>query len=140
MIVLSRAGSGEWVKWRVGRQRLAWAPHGEGWSVPDFSGLEDGGHLGSLLMVGIVALLAVVLLGAFLWTLLKTVVVLPYRIAADRWPVVAYIVNGPEGYRVVTGRKEADELVRRWASEIRQHGQPVSAALRSGPSSTGSSR
>ncbi|MFF5081262.1 hypothetical protein ACFY36_29795 [Actinoplanes sp. NPDC000266] len=125
MIVLSRAASGEWVKWRVGRQRLAWTPFEEGWSVPDFSGLEDGGHLGSLLMIGVVALVAVVLLGAFLWTLLKTAVVLPYRTVADRWPVVAYVVNGDkEGYRLVTSRKEADVLVRQWASDIKQYGRP----------------
>ena len=53
--------------------------------MPDFSGLADGGHVGSLLMMGILALLAVVLLGAFLLTLLKTAVVLPYRFAVDRW-------------------------------------------------------
>ncbi|XVV11220.1 hypothetical protein ACQP2X_41275 [Actinoplanes sp. CA-131856] len=124
MIVVSRAGSGEWVKWRVGRQRLAWTPFGEGWSVPDFSGLEDGGHLGSLLMLGIAAVLAVALLGAFLWTLLKTAVVLPYRTATDRWPVVAYQVGRSEGYRLVTTRKEADALVRQWAYDIKQYGRP----------------
>ncbi|SNY49953.1 hypothetical protein [Paractinoplanes atraurantiacus] len=153
MIVLSRAGSGEWVKWRVGRQWLAGWHAGDGGEPIslDFVGrLFEAGDYGALLGIAIGAVLLVVVLVMFLLALMGTAVVLPYRSHVDRWPVVAYVTNGPSGsgrYRVVTDRKTADVLVRQWAADIKRYGRPrmmvdvfPSAAPRSAPSSTGSSR
>jgi hypothetical protein len=61
--------------------------------------------------------------------LLATIVVLPWRLMTNRWPVVAYVVvpmdrpGRPRRTRPMP-RTAADELVRRWASYIEEHGGP----------------
>ncbi|MEU4238382.1 hypothetical protein [Actinoplanes sp. NPDC026619] len=123
MVVLSRVESGQWVKWRVGRRRLAWRP-GAGapgtFSIPS----DDLG-----LVIGVVVLSVVLLV----WSaaLLATAVVWPARVITGRWLVVAYVVDRhdddpPPQRRQVRGRAAADVLARQWAADIKRTGRPQS--------------
>ncbi|GIF17331.1 hypothetical protein BJ973_009707 [Actinoplanes tereljensis] len=113
MVVLARLESEEWVKWRVGRRRIAWRPGAAtsvSISVPD-------GTVG----LAIAALLLAAWLLMWVAVLLATVVAWPSRAISRGWPVVAYIVDSSEASDRyccwVEGRAAADALARQWAAE-----------------------
>jgi hypothetical protein len=71
----------------------------------------------------------VYLLASWAGSLIATLAVWPTRVVRGRWPVVAYLLDPPNGddrlRRVwVAGRAEADATARRWAVDIRQQGRP----------------
>src|SRR4051812_20736717 len=108
-----RAGGGP--LWRVGRHRLAWRPTRRA-SLHPYNpfGLREDETAELLSSIG---------------ALFATIVVLPWRIVTNRWPVVAYVINpiDVEGQRRRTRpmpRAEAKALVRRWAAYIERYGEP----------------
>jgi hypothetical protein len=112
---MARSLAGEWTLWRVGRHRLAWRPTRRA-SLHPFNpfGLREDETAETLSWIG---------------ALLATIVVLPYRIVTNRWPVVAYVINplDVEGQRRRTPpmpRAEAKALARRWAVYIQRYGEP----------------
>ena len=120
MLVSSRVESGQWVMWRVGRRRLAWRPR----SVARFLDGADGP-----LFVVIAIPLVVYLLASWVASLVVTLVVWPARVIHGRWPVVAYLLDPPDGDDLlrcawIAGRAEADAIVQRWVVDIRQRGGP----------------
>ncbi|WP_127552647.1 hypothetical protein [Actinoplanes sp. OR16] len=132
MRVVTRADNGEWVVWRVGRRRLAWQPQyrsrggGSGLDLTWFQG-----EFAAFIVLPIVGLM--LLWGVMNWllVLLATAVVWPWRAITGRWLVVAYVTDtGGEEFdsQWVQGRSAADELARRWATEIEQHGRPTTGA------------
>ncbi|NMO52855.1 hypothetical protein HH310_16860 [Actinoplanes sp. TBRC 11911] len=113
--MMARSRAGEWTLWRVGRHRLAWRPtRRAGLHAYDPYGLRADESAEMLSWAG---------------ALLATIVVLPWRIATNRWPVVAYVISpfDVEGQRRRTGpmpRAEAKALVRRWAAYIERYAEP----------------
>ncbi|MEU4690530.1 hypothetical protein [Actinoplanes sp. NPDC023714] len=139
MRVITRAGNGEWVAWRVGRRRLAWQPqYGDrGGGGLDLSGLQ--GEIGGVIALAIMGLLLLWWVMNWLLVLLATAVVWPWRAITGRWQVVAYVTDtgGRElESRWVRGRSAADELARQWATEIEQHGRPITGRVDEVPPST----
>ena len=120
-MVPGRSESGQWVRWRVGRRRLAWVPRMWAVRLMEFAD-------GPCTLVVAAAVLALVL-GEWLCALLAMAVVWPARAISGRWPVVAYRLDH-EGddrlltVRVVQGRAEADSLARQWAADIARQGRP----------------
>jgi len=112
---MARSRAGEWTLWRVGRHRLAWRPTRRAGLHPyNPFGLREDETAEMFSWVG---------------ALLATIVVLPWRIVTNRWPVVAYVINpiDVEGQRRRTPsmpRAEAEALVRRWAGFIERYGEP----------------
>jgi hypothetical protein len=112
-----QAPTGEWTMWRVGRQRLAWRPASrEAWQAPGYDYFRNRWKADSQGPEWVAALLA-------------TVVVWPWRLVTNRWPVIAYILNAFDGdgrqrRTRPMPRAEADALVRRWAEHIQRYGQP----------------
>jgi hypothetical protein len=129
--VLTRSESGQWVRWRVRRRCLVWAP-----SYSYLQYLELGQDV--LIFVVWPVLLARLVLTS-LAVLVATAVMWPVRVISGRWPVVAYLIDtGSDGedrtHLVwVRGREEADALVRQWAADIKKHGRPRVEAAVSGP-------
>jgi hypothetical protein len=114
---MARERTGEWMMWRVGRQRLAWRPvtraAGPGYRYNP-AGLREQETLDLLDWTG---------------ALLATVVVLPWRLVTNRWPVIAYVLNPFDGdgrqHRArPLPRAEAEALVLRWAADIERAGLP----------------
>jgi hypothetical protein len=68
------------------------------------------------------------------WTgaLLATIVAWPARAVSGNWLVVAYLLDPPDGNDRwqslrVAGRTNAEAIVRQWALDIKEHGQPRAA-------------
>jgi hypothetical protein len=101
--------------WRVGRHRLAWRPtRRAGLHAYNPFGMREDETVETL---------------SWIATLLATIVVLPWRIVTNRWPVVAYVINpiDVEGQRrrsPAMPRAEAKALVRQWAAYIERYGEP----------------
>jgi hypothetical protein len=115
--VVSRSPAGEWTIWRVGRQRLAWRPDRQLRSHQYAFGDYERREAASFEAV------------SWVGALLSTIVVLPWRIVVNRWPVIAYVsvpmdVPGPARRTRPMPRAAADELVRHWAAHIKEHGLP----------------
>lgn len=120
MVVLSRLESGTWVKWRVGRRRLAWRPGASVLRLLEFA--QD-----PFTFFVLVPVLGWWLL-SWIAALLATAVVWPVRAISGRWLVVAYMLGGDEHeprYRWVRGRQAADLTVRQWRRDIEEHGRPA---------------
>lgn len=72
VLVMAQSRAGEWTLWRVGRHRLAWRPARRGGLNPyQLYGVHPDAGAEMLSWVG---------------SLLATIVVLPWRIASNRWP------------------------------------------------------
>jgi hypothetical protein len=102
--------------WRVGRHRLAWRPVRRA-SLHEFSLFRDPARHDEPTEVL-----------SWLVALLATIVVLPWRIATNRWPVIAYVIYpiGVESQLRRTApmpRDQADEEARRWAAHIERYGE-----------------
>ncbi|KUL21412.1 hypothetical protein ADL15_50680 [Actinoplanes awajinensis subsp. mycoplanecinus] len=115
MLVMTRPRGGEWMQWRVGRQRLAWRPTRRA-ALHEYDpfGMRENETVETL---------------SWIAALLATIVVLPWRIVTNRWPVVAYVLAplDVESQRRRTAplpRAEARALVRQWAAYIERHGEP----------------
>ncbi|RAK43399.1 hypothetical protein B0I29_101529 [Actinoplanes lutulentus] len=116
----TRAGSGNWVRWRVGRRRLAGMPSKDTWGSLNFAD-GDIGFVLTMLYLAVVLVIGIAIL-------LATAVVWPYRAITDNWPVVARELDGDDEnlqWRWVRGRAAADALAQQWATEIEQHGRPL---------------
>ncbi|GAA2633851.1 hypothetical protein Adu01nite_55950 [Paractinoplanes durhamensis] len=124
-MVLSRLESGDWVRWRVGRRRLAWLPGAHVLGALQFA--QDPFTL--FVAIPVLAWW----LGTWLAALLATLVVWPVRMVTGRWTVVAYMLNSPGDERFrrlrVDGREAADATVQQWASDIRAAQLPASQAF-----------
>jgi hypothetical protein len=124
VMVPGRTESGQWVRWRVGRRRLAWVPS---MGVVQFMEFADG----PFFLVVAVPVLALVV-GEWLGALLAMAVVWPARAISGRWPVVAYRLDhdGDNELRIVRveGRAAADSLVQQWAADIARQGRPGGAS------------
>jgi hypothetical protein len=129
MKVVARSADGSWDMWRVGRRRLAFIPR-----IPEWMGTLMGADD----WLGLAGAVLTATTFGVVWTavLLATAVVWPWRELKGDWPVVAYpTTGGPLGGMkawcvTVTGKANADALVQRWAREIKDGGEPVSAALK----------
>jgi hypothetical protein len=115
VLVSSKSHGSDRTVWRVGRQRLAWRPaHSARRDGFDFY-LDREGQGQEML--------------SWLAALLATLVVLPWRSATNRWPVVAYVVD-PIGAELdlhktrPLPRAEAQGVALDWAEHIRRHGRP----------------
>lgn len=115
---MTRSPTGEWTPWRVGRQRLAWRPVPRAlWRAPGYR--YDPFHPGREtfdMLNGLSALLA-------------TAVVWPWRAVTNRWPVIAYVPDAPDGniqeHRTPPMRRaQAKAVVRDWAEHIKRYGEP----------------
>jgi hypothetical protein len=139
MKVLCRSQSGHWVKWRVGRRRMAFL----------------GGPTGATAFeLGVDLEAWFLLLPVLVWWLLKvtvllvsTAVVWPFRALTGRWTVVAYELDDPterpEIRRRVKGRKAADALAREWAAVIERDGTldpTLAGVVPAPPAATGHGR
>jgi hypothetical protein len=64
----------------------------------------------------------------WLAALLATTIAWSWRAMTGRWPVVAYTLDavGEDKFHriVVEGCADADALARRWALDVKEHGQP----------------
>lgn len=130
----ARLESGQWVYWRVGRQRIACLP-GAGLAGAALNLFQFDSADGALGLV----ILALAIGPLLLWlagSLMLTAVVWPWRIVSGRWPVYAHIRDGdeiPDMRRLIKGRKAADALVRRWAADIERSGRPQPPELEGVP-------
>jgi hypothetical protein len=133
VLVPCRLESGQWVRWRVGRRRLAWRPSS---SVLELLQFADGPFA---LLVGIPVLAW--WLATWVSSLLMTVVVWPARMVSGRWPVVAYLLDHAEGDQLqclwVQGRGAAESTALQWASDIKRQGRPQLPADTSEPGPVG---
>ena len=119
MLVFTRSPTGEWIPWRVGRQRLAWRPVPRApWRAPGYRydpfGLRERETFDIL---------------NWLSALVATAVVWPWRAVTNRWPVIAYVPDDPEGniqmHRTPPMRRaQAKAVARDWAEHIKRYGEP----------------
>ncbi|MEW2331831.1 hypothetical protein AB0880_29015 [Micromonospora chersina] len=119
MLVFTRAPTGEGILWRVGRQHMAWRPVPRApWRAPGYryplTGLRGPETFDMLSALG---------------ALLATPLVWPWRAVTNRWPVVAYALDAPDGnihlHRTPPMRRaQAKVVVRAWAEHIERYGEP----------------
>lgn len=122
VVVLGRLESGTWVRWRVGRRRLAWRPWGEPIRLLEFAQEPFTLFVAVPVLVWfLLAGIAFVVTGAVVW---------PVRALTGRWLVVARQLDGDEHEprsAWALGRDVSNELIRRWCRDIEVHGRPVAA-------------
>ncbi|MEU9827031.1 hypothetical protein [Micromonospora chersina] len=115
MLVFTRAPTGEGILWRVGRQHLAWRPVPRAlWRAPGYSYRQGPEGLDMLSSLG---------------ALLATPLVWPWRAVTNRWPVVAYALDAPDGNihlrRTPPMRwAQAKMVAHAWAEHIERYGEP----------------
>jgi hypothetical protein len=118
VLVMTKDESGQLTMWRVGRQRLAWRPRSVGRWI---EGLD-----GPLFVLAVIPMTWYLL--NWLAALLATTIAWSWRAMTGRWPVVAYTLDavGEDKFHriVVEGCADADALARRWALDVKEHGQP----------------
>src|SRR3954464_15936812 len=104
-MVPGRSESGQWVRWRVGRRRLAWVPRMWAVRLMEFA----DGQMDLVVAAPVLALvlgewLCPVLAAArreWLRARVAMAVVWPARAFTGRWPVVAYRLAGPGADRLL---------------------------------------
>ncbi|WP_130332028.1 hypothetical protein [Micromonospora kangleipakensis] len=123
MLVFTRSPTGEWIPWRVGRQRLAWRPVLRApwrtymYQSDPFNPFNPVKRRETFDLLNVVG------------ALLATLVVWPWRAVTNRWPVIAYVPDDPEGnlqmHRTAPMRRaQAKAVARDWAEHIRRYGEP----------------
>ena len=102
--------------WRVGRHRLAWRPVRR-------AGLHEFELYRSIRRTDEAdeAL-------SWVFALLATIVVLPWRTVTNRWPVIGYVIYPIDVESRLRRtppmpRNRADEEARRWAAHIERYGE-----------------
>jgi hypothetical protein len=109
--------------WRVGRHRLAWRPVSRApWKAPGYGYDPMSMHARRMQIVDLLN---------WVGALLATVVVWPWRVVTNRWPVIAYVLNAFDGdsrqrRTSPMPRAEADAMAGEWAGHIKRYGEPPS--------------